>query len=168
MASIVSSMPSQQAVSAAASDVPAKEAALLGVCEQEVAVATTHRANEVSDDWVEEDGKPKAGFTTTAEAAMAAGLARPLEVDDGDGTAFELRIGPDYKRLGKKEASAIHMYHEHSLASSSKYARTCTPPSLLSLDPHSQFALAPRILLLAPRPSTSLNVASTQVSLSLP
>ena len=50
-------------------------------------------------------GKPKAGFTTAG--ATAAGLA----FMDGDGTGFQLRIGPDYKKHGKKAPSAMHTYH---------------------------------------------------------
>ena len=56
------------------------------------------------EEWVEVDGKPKAGFTT----ATAAGES--LALLDGDGTAFDLRVGPDYKRHGRKAPSRRHMY----------------------------------------------------------
>ena len=48
------------------------------------------------------DGKPKAGFTTAG--------AGGLQLLDGDGTGFELRIGPEYKRHGKKAPSLSHVY----------------------------------------------------------
>ena len=47
------------------------------------------------------DGKPKAGFTTAASG---------LQMFDGDGASFELRIGPDYKKNGKKAPSKAHTY----------------------------------------------------------
>ena len=50
----------------------------------------------------EEAGKPKAGFTTAG--------ADGLQLLDGDGTGFELRVGPEYKRHGKKAPSLSHMY----------------------------------------------------------
>jgi len=48
------------------------------------------------------DGKPKCGFTTVGKPG--------LQLVDGDGTGFELRIGPDYKKHGKKAASLSHTY----------------------------------------------------------
>ena len=45
--------------------------------------------------------RPKAGFTTAGSA---------LEVTDGDGTGFSLRIGPDYKKDKKKAPSLPHIY----------------------------------------------------------
>jgi len=56
-------------------------------------------------DFAAEGGKPKAGFTT-------AGLqAQGLQLFDGEGEGFELRVGPDYKKHGKKAPSAAHIYH---------------------------------------------------------
>ena len=60
-----------------------------------------------AEQWVEEDGKPKMGFTTRDAAS--------LSMRDGTGTAFELRIGPDYKRNGKKAPSAMHVYQPVSV-----------------------------------------------------
>lgn len=45
---------------------------------------------------------PKAGFTTAGHGG--------LQLLNGDGTAFSLRVGPDYKKHGKKAASAAHVY----------------------------------------------------------
>lgn len=50
-------------------------------------------------------GRPKAGFTT-AKFLNGGGL----QLMDGDGTGFNLRIGPDYKKNGKKAPSAAHVY----------------------------------------------------------
>ena len=47
-------------------------------------------------------GKPMAGFTTLG--------AQGLQLLDGDGTGFELRIGPDYKKEKKKAPSLPHIY----------------------------------------------------------
>jgi hypothetical protein len=56
--------------------------------------------------WVEVDGKPKAGFTTADEIAKG----ERFKLLNGDGRMFTLRIGPDYKKHGKKAASGFHTY----------------------------------------------------------
>ena len=48
------------------------------------------------------DGKPKCGFTLAGKPG--------IQLCDGDGAHFELRIGPDYKRNGKKAPSISHTY----------------------------------------------------------
>jgi len=48
------------------------------------------------------DGRPKCGFTTAK--------AEGLQLSNGDGTGFSLRVGPDYKKHGKKAPSASHVY----------------------------------------------------------
>jgi len=60
-----------------------------------------------AEEWVMEDGKPKMGFTTRDAAS--------LSMRDGAGTGFELRIGPDYKRNGKKAPSVMHVYQPVSI-----------------------------------------------------
>jgi len=47
------------------------------------------------------DGKPKAGFTTVGTSC---------QLIEGDGTCFDLRIGPDYKKHGKKAPSQQQTY----------------------------------------------------------
>ena len=71
---------------------------------------TLHPAEE---EWAAEEAKPKAGFTMASDgpnAAMIKELSR-LSVTNGDGTQFDLRVGPNYKLNGKKEASAMHVYN---------------------------------------------------------
>ena len=72
--------------------------------------AAAPSASAADDEWVEEDGKPKCGFTTI-EALKSQGL----KLTDGDGREFDLRIGPDYKRHGKKAPSIMHTYHAISI-----------------------------------------------------
>lgn len=59
-------------------------------------------ARVMEEEWVEEGGRPKAGWSTADEPG--------LQLENGDGTQFKLRIGPDYKRHGKKAASISHIY----------------------------------------------------------
>jgi len=52
--------------------------------------------------WRDVPGRPRCGFTTAALGG--------LQLLEGDGTSFSLRIGPDYKKHGKKEPSLTHIY----------------------------------------------------------
>ena len=70
--------------------------------------AASSAALSAPKEWVEENGKPKAGFSTASSGTR-------LKVGDGDGTQFELRVGPNYKKNGKKAASATHVYHFETL-----------------------------------------------------
>ena len=64
--------------------------------------AVVAEATPAKDEWVEEGGKPKAGFTIRDDDGWT--------LIDGDGTQFDLRVGPDYKKNGKKAPSAMHTY----------------------------------------------------------
>lgn len=65
--------------------------------------AAAGAAPVAQEEWTEEDGKPKAGFSLVGTTGLL--------MTEGDGREFELRVGPDYKKNGKKAPSAMHTYH---------------------------------------------------------
>lgn len=63
---------------------------------------TSPSATAAAAKWRDLPGRPRVGFTTAGVSG--------LELLDGDGTCFSLRIGPDYKKHGKKAPSISHVY----------------------------------------------------------
>ena len=56
-----------------------------------------------ASDGEEEGDRPLCGFTTRGIDAV--------RLSDGDGTAFKVRAGPNYKKTGHKSLSPPHLYH---------------------------------------------------------
>jgi len=56
-----------------------------------------------ASDGEEEGYRPLCGFTTRGIDAV--------RLSDGDGTAFKVRAGPNYKKTGHKSPSPPHLYH---------------------------------------------------------
>lgn len=95
--------PADAAASSSTSPPAATEGAAAAASSSAAAAAAVPAAVPADAVWQDVAGRPRAGFTMADVPGV--------QLLDGDGTDFSLRIGPDYKKHGKKAPSIAHMYH---------------------------------------------------------